>query len=172
MLPLHPGAVVGDRIDRLVALVCDSDEARTGGNGAVDLRVEQAVEPALELRRHLGQQIAPYGHQAVAAHAEREPALAQSPGLARLAERHPLIGEVRGEGVFWAVELVADRATREPVGAALMGRIKGELVARGLLPLLAENRIHVVPPCVVTADEVREALSIYDEALGAVAAQA
>ena len=94
------------------------------------------------------------------------------PGLARLAERHPLIGEVRGEGVFWAVELVADRATREPVGAALMGRIKGELVARGLLPLLAENRIHVVPPCVVTADEVREALSIYDEALGAVAAQA
>lgn len=87
------------------------------------------------------------------------------PGLAALAEKHDIIGEVRGEGVFWAVELVADRATREPVSAAVMGRIKKELVARGLLPFLAENRIHVVPPCVVTPDEVAEAMAIYDEVL-------
>ena len=49
------------------------------------------------------------------------------PGLADLAERHPLIGEVRGEGVFWAIELVADRETREPVGADVIGRLKKEL---------------------------------------------
>ena len=91
------------------------------------------------------------------------------PGLRELAERHPLIGEVRGEGVFWAVELVADRDTREPVPAAVMGRVKSELVSRGLYPLLADNRIHVVPPCVVTPDEVQQALSIYDDALTAVA---
>ncbi len=36
------------------------------------------------------------------------------PGLADLADRHPSIGEVRGLGVFWAIELVRDRATREP----------------------------------------------------------
>jgi taurine--2-oxoglutarate transaminase len=88
-----------------------------------------------------------------------------APGLADLADRHPLIGEVRGVGVFWAIELVTDRATREPVPAAVMGRIKGELLARNLLPFVQDNRIHVVPPCVVTDDEVAEALAIYSEVL-------
>ncbi|WP_197059359.1 aspartate aminotransferase family protein [Cryobacterium sp. MLB-32] len=88
-----------------------------------------------------------------------------APGLAALAASHPIIGEVRGEGVFWALELVADQDTREPVSAAVMARIKTELLARGLLPFLIENRIHVVPPCVVTDAEVSEALVIYDEVL-------
>jgi taurine--2-oxoglutarate transaminase len=39
---------------------------------------------------------------------------------------------------------------------------------RGLLPFASENRIHVVPPCVVTQDEVARALAIYDEAFTAV----
>jgi adenosylmethionine-8-amino-7-oxononanoate aminotransferase len=90
------------------------------------------------------------------------------PGLRDLASRHPLIGEVRGEGVFWALDLVTDRDTREPVGAEVVGRLKKELTSRGLLPFAAENRIHVVPPCVVTDEEVREAMSIYDEALTSV----
>ncbi len=90
---------------------------------------------------------------------------ALEPGLAELAAKHPIIGEVRGLGVFWALELVADPVTREPVGGAVMGRIKAELLSRGLLPFLADNRIHVVPPCVVTADEVAQALAIYDEVL-------
>ncbi|WP_136707572.1 aspartate aminotransferase family protein [Agromyces sp. H66] len=93
-------------------------------------------------------------------------ATAIGPGLADLAERHAVIGEVRGEGVFWAMELVADRETREPLPAAAMGRLKSALVARGLLPFVADNRIHVVPPCVVTAEEVAEAMAIYDEVLG------
>ena len=90
------------------------------------------------------------------------------PGLRELASRHPLIGEVRGEGVFWALDLVADRDTREPVGADVIGRLKKELTTRGLLPFAAENRIHVVPPCVVTDEEVRQAMAIYDEALTSV----
>ncbi|MBK5238381.1 MAG: aspartate aminotransferase family protein [Actinomycetales bacterium] len=88
-----------------------------------------------------------------------------APGLAELQAKHPIIGDVRGVGVFWALELVTNRDTREPVNAAVMGRIKTELLARGLLPFLADNRIHVVPPCVVTADEVAQALAIYDEVL-------
>ena len=43
--------------------------------------------------------------------------------------------------------------------------MKGELVAAGLLPFVAENRVHVVPPCVVTDEEVARALTIYDEVL-------
>jgi len=103
-------------------------------------------------------------------HADRIGRDVLGPGLAALADRHPLIGEVRGTGVFWAVELVADRATREPVAAAVMGRVKAELMSRGLLPFLADNRVHVVPPCVVTEDECARALAIYDEALTAVEA--
>ncbi len=87
------------------------------------------------------------------------------PGLAELAEKHPVVGEARGVGVFWALELVADPATRAPVAPALMGRAKAELVSRGVIPFIADNRIHVVPPCVVTADEVAEALTAYDAVL-------
>ncbi|AWB90251.1 aspartate aminotransferase family protein [Homoserinimonas hongtaonis] len=87
------------------------------------------------------------------------------PGLCALADKHPIIGEVRGEGVFWALELVSDRETREPVSAAVMGQVKSELVSRNLLTITQDNRIHVVPPCVVTDSEVAEALAIYDEVL-------
>lgn len=88
-----------------------------------------------------------------------------APGLAELAEKHPVVGEARGVGVFWALELVADRTTRAPVSPAVMGRAKAELVSRGVIPFIADNRIHVVPPCVVTADEVAEALAAYDAVL-------
>ena len=92
------------------------------------------------------------------------------PGLAALADAHPLIGEVRGLGVFWALDLVENRGTREPVAPGLVGEVKKALMARGLLPFTADNRIHVVPPCIVTPDEVERALAIYDEAFTAVEA--
>ena len=92
------------------------------------------------------------------------------PGLAALAARHPMIGEVRGTGVFWALDLVEDRGSRTPVAPSVIGALKAELMARGLLPFVADNRVHVVPPCVVTPGEVAAALSIYDEAFTAVTA--
>ncbi|WP_258142132.1 MULTISPECIES: aspartate aminotransferase family protein [unclassified Arthrobacter] len=87
------------------------------------------------------------------------------PGLKALAAKHGVIGEVRGRGVFWALELVEDRQNRRPVSAALMGRLKAELLHRGLLPFIADNRVHVVPPAVVTPGEIGLALAIYDDAL-------
>ena len=87
------------------------------------------------------------------------------PALEDLAAKHPLIGEVRGLGVFWALDLVSDQETREPVTGAVIGELKAALMKRGLLPFVADNRIHVVPPCVVTADEVARAVAIYDEVL-------
>ena len=89
------------------------------------------------------------------------------PALERLAAEHDVIGEVRGLGVFWAIELVADRATREPLPDATMARLRADLIARGLLPFISNNRIHVVPPCVVTPDEVAEGVAIIDAALRA-----
>jgi len=93
-----------------------------------------------------------------------------APGLAELAAKYPLIGEVRGLGVFWALDLVADPESREPVSGVVIGQLKKELMARGLLPFAADNRIHVVPPCIVTPEEVARALAIYDEAFAAVEA--
>jgi taurine--2-oxoglutarate transaminase len=106
--------------------------------------------------------------EGIVENARRVGAEAIGPGLAALAEKHRLIGEVRGEGVFWALDLVTDRDTREPVGADVIGRLKKELTSRGLLPFAAENRIHVVPPCVVTDAEVAQAMAIYDESLTSV----
>jgi taurine--2-oxoglutarate transaminase len=93
-----------------------------------------------------------------------------APGLAELAAKHPIIGDVRGIGVFWALDFVYDRGTREPVSGVVIGQLKKELMDRGLLPFAADNRIHVVPPCIVTPEEVARALAIYDEAFTAVEA--
>jgi len=95
------------------------------------------------------------------------------PALRALAERHPVIGEVRGLGVFWALDLVKDRATREPLtpynaagpAAAPMAQIAAECKKRGLWPFVNMNRFHVVPPCNSSEAEVKEGLAILDEVL-------
>jgi taurine--2-oxoglutarate transaminase len=90
------------------------------------------------------------------------------PGLLRLQSRHSCIGDVRGVGVFWALDLVADRETKEPLPPATVTALKNKLLAGGLLPFTAENRIHVVPPCTVTAEDVETGLAILDEAFASV----
>ena len=91
------------------------------------------------------------------------------PGLAELAGKHKVIGEVRGMAVFWALELVSDRATREPLApyggtSEAMATLTAGCTSRGLLPFTNFNRLHVVPPCVVTEGEAREGLAILDQA--------
>jgi taurine--2-oxoglutarate transaminase len=96
------------------------------------------------------------------------------PGLQALAEKHDRIGEVRGTGAFWAVELVSDRATREPLApyggsSPAMAAVVKACQERGMLPFANYNRIHVVPPLTTTDDEAREGLAILDAALTATA---
>ena len=92
------------------------------------------------------------------------------PGLRELAQRHPSVGEVRGLGVFWAVELVANPATREPLApyggsSPAMNAVLGACKSGGLLPFANFNRIHVCPPCNVSDAEAAEGLAILDQAL-------
>ncbi|MEV6656066.1 aspartate aminotransferase family protein [Nocardia fluminea] len=92
------------------------------------------------------------------------------PGLRELAQRHPSIGEVRGLGVFWAVELVRNRVTREPLApyggtSPAMNELVAACRAGGMLPFVNFNRVHVVPPCVITEAEAKEGLAILDHAL-------
>ena len=88
------------------------------------------------------------------------------PGVRALAARHAVIGEVRGLGYFWALELVTDRSTRQPLNAAQMGRLKAALLARNLLCFIVDNRIHLAPPCIAGETELRDGLAILDEVLG------
>lgn len=93
------------------------------------------------------------------------------PALKALGEKHPIIGEVRGLGVFWALDLVHDRESRRPIAPAvgpapLMAELAGECKKRGLLPFTAGNRLHVVPPCTVSESEVNDGIAIIDEVLG------
>jgi taurine--2-oxoglutarate transaminase len=92
------------------------------------------------------------------------------PGLNELANKHPLIGEVRGLGVFWALDLVKDRATKEPLApyggsSPAMNELVTALKLNGVLPFTNYNRFHFVPPCTITDDEAREGLAALDKAL-------
>jgi len=92
------------------------------------------------------------------------------PGLEEMAQRHQIIGDVRGRGVFFALELVSDQRTKEPLapyGASspAMNEILAACRDERLLIFNNFNRLHVVPPCTVTDDEVRDGLARLDRAL-------
>ncbi|MFE2945096.1 aspartate aminotransferase family protein [Streptomyces sp. NPDC059255] len=92
------------------------------------------------------------------------------PGLRELARRHPVIGEVRGQAVFWGMDLVSNPETREPLvpfGASSepMARYKTECLARGLMPSFRNSWIRVVPPCTISEAEAKEGLEILDDVL-------
>jgi taurine--2-oxoglutarate transaminase len=111
--------------------------------------------------------------EGVVENAKRIGADVLGPGLRELAERHPVIGEVRGLGVFWALDLVSDRATREPLApyggsSPAMGALVSECKKRGLLPFTNFNRMHVVPPCTITDGEAKDGLAILDEVFSVV----
>ncbi len=91
------------------------------------------------------------------------------PGLRDLASKHPVIGEVRGQGTFWALDLVTDRASRAPLApyggsSPAMNELVGECKKLGLMPFTNFNRMHVVPPCNITEAEFNEGLAILDKA--------
>ncbi len=95
------------------------------------------------------------------------------PALADMAGRHRSIGEVRGLGVFWAIELVRDQGTRQPLvpynasgaDAKPMNDLAAACKQRGLWPFTHFNRLHVVPPLTISDDDMRAGLAIIDEAL-------
>lgn len=87
-------------------------------------------------------------------------------GLQRLADKHELVGEVRGRGLLLALELVADRKTRAPLPKARCERLFRKCLERGLLTMAYAPRVRINPPLVITPAEVDEGLAILDDALG------
>ena len=93
--------------------------------------------------------------------------------LPKLAERHPSIGETRGLGLFWGIELVRDRASREMLvpfnaageAAAPVTRITKAAMERGLYLFVHWNVIVIAPPLTITREELAEGLAVLDEVL-------
>jgi taurine--2-oxoglutarate transaminase len=93
--------------------------------------------------------------------------------LRGLQERHPSIGDVRGLGCFWGIELVKNRETREPLvpfnasgeAFAPVARVSKAALERGLYLMTHWNVIMVCPPLTITREEIEEGISSLDEAL-------
>ncbi len=92
-------------------------------------------------------------------------------GLESLAAKHAIIGDIRGKGLFQAVELVRDRATKARFeGAAAIGvQVGRRALAHGLLCRFDPHWIAFGPPLIVTAEQVDEMVAILDASLGEVA---
>jgi taurine---2-oxoglutarate transaminase len=93
--------------------------------------------------------------------------------LTKLAEKHPSIGEVRGLGCFWGLELVRNRETREPLvpynagggDAKPMAAVMKRALDRGLYLMTHWNVVMCCPPLTITREELDEALAVLDDAL-------
>src|SRR5262245_16011322 len=96
--------------------------------------------------------------------------------LPRLQERHPSIGEVRGKGLFWGIELVRDRKTREPLvpfnatgdAFAPVAKLAKAAMDRGLYLMTHWNVVVVAPPLTITREDLDEGLGVLDEVVAVV----
>jgi taurine--2-oxoglutarate transaminase len=90
-----------------------------------------------------------------------------------LAAKHPSVGDVRGLGCFWGVELVRSRKSREPLvpfnatgdDAAPVARLTKAALDRGLYLMTHWNVIMVCPPLTITREELDEGIAVLDDVL-------
>ncbi len=91
--------------------------------------------------------------------------------LRRMQSTHEVIGDVRGRAMMTAIELVADRATKEPLDGATGTKILERCLENGVVILKAgtyDNVIRLLPPITIEDGLLGEGLGILDEAIGAV----
>lgn len=125
-----------------------------------------------------GNPIAAAASLAVLEKIEREDLLASSrrvgdivmARLESLRDRHEAVGDVRGRGAMCAIELVADRATKEPLDIATMNAIAAGCLERGVIVLTAGtygNVIRLLPPINIDPLLLADGLDVVGEAIGA-----
>jgi taurine---2-oxoglutarate transaminase len=94
--------------------------------------------------------------------------------LRALQARHPSIGDVRGIGLFWAVELVKDRKTKEPFNTPddkaqrrplVVDEVTGDLMRRGVFALGWVSHLVLAPPLIIDDAQIDEAIAALDAAL-------
>ena len=92
------------------------------------------------------------------------------PRLDALKANHQSVGDVRGVGAFWAIELVKDRETREPLSpygqaSPVMNAIVAECKRLGVLPFMNMNRLHICPALNISTEDVLCGIDALDDAL-------
>ncbi|MEW4569366.1 aspartate aminotransferase family protein [Tautonia sp. JC769] len=92
-------------------------------------------------------------------------------GFERLAERHGVIGDIRGKGLFQAIEFVRNPATKEAMPDAFGVRVGRRALEHGLLCRFDPNWIAFGPPLIVTAEQIDAMVAILDRSLGEVLAE-
>ncbi len=94
--------------------------------------------------------------------------------LRQLAERHPSVGDVRGLGMFWALDLVRSRATRAPFNVPqdkaarrplVIDQVTGEAMKRGVFVMGWVSHLVIAPPLIAGEAELDEAVAALDGAL-------
>ncbi len=84
--------------------------------------------------------------------------------------RHPVVGDVRSLGLFGVIELVRDRASRQPLApfngtSAEMGELAAYLKEDGVSAFLRWNCFYAIPPLCINEEQLREAFQVIDRAL-------
>jgi 4-aminobutyrate aminotransferase-like enzyme len=85
--------------------------------------------------------------------------------LRRMQERLPFVGDVRGAGLFLGLELVKDRATKEPLDAGVTRRVYEQCVRRGLLAMTYTPHVRLQPALTIDEETALEGLAVLDEVL-------
>lgn len=94
--------------------------------------------------------------------------------LRALAQRHPSIGDVRGLGLFWAIELVKNRKTKEPFNTfhdkfarkpMLVDQVSAKLMEQGVYAVGWMSHFVLAPPLIITEAELDECIAAFDKAL-------
>jgi taurine--2-oxoglutarate transaminase len=95
--------------------------------------------------------------------------------LNELKPKHPSIGDVRGIGMFWAVELVKNQKTKEPFNTKLdkvsgtpllVDKITAEMMKNGVFLQAWISHFVVAPPLIISKDEIDQGIAVLDSALG------
>lgn len=89
--------------------------------------------------------------------------------MAEMVERHPIIGEVRGRGALLAIELVKDKATKEPFAEA-GNMVYQEAFRNGLAWATAGHILRITPPIVMSLELMGKGLEIIEDAIAKVEA--
>lgn len=90
--------------------------------------------------------------------------------LADLGEQHPTVGEVRSIGLFGIIELVRNRRTKEPLApfngtSPEMIAIKDYLLEHGVYATTRWHNVLVIPPLIITEEQLAEGFAVLDQAL-------
>lgn len=103
-------------------------------------------------------------------HKAQEIGAVMSDMLSELVDRHPSVGEVRSIGLFGVIELVRDRATREPLSPynqtnAVMKRFRQYLLDNGVFLYTHWHTALIIPPLIITPEQLAEGFAVIDRAL-------